>query len=97
MNAAVKYLKGRYAPLLVRPIKTLASDAGSVGFVGRGTIGIFSVGRKFTPALDEKDVLLEYVDTSARVNQSQAMQLELEGKPSASCRRARVFSKTRYG
>jgi cobalt-zinc-cadmium resistance protein CzcA len=94
-NAAVKYLKRRYAPLLASAIKhPLPAIAGAVVLVAVALLIFLRLGQEFTPTLDEKDVLLEVRRIpSASLNQSQAMQLDLEKALSVLPQVDFVFSK----
>ena len=79
-NAAVGYLKKGYAPLLARAIKPpAAAIVGAAVLLVAALLVLFRLGQEFTPTLDEKDVLLETRRIpSTSLNQSQAMQLDLE-------------------
>jgi len=95
-NAAVRYLKRGYAPLLTRAInRPLPAIVGAVILLVAALLVFFRLGQEFTPTLDEKDVLLETRRIpSTSLNQSQAMQLDLERALSALPPVAFVFSKT---
>jgi cobalt-zinc-cadmium resistance protein CzcA len=95
-NASVTYLKRRYAPLLARTIKhPLRAISGAVVLLIAALLIFFRLGQEFTPTLDEKDVLLEVRRIpSASLNQSQAMQLDLEKALSVLPQVDFVFSKT---
>jgi heavy metal efflux system protein len=95
-NAAVRYLKRGYAPLLTRAInRPLPAIVGAAVLLVAALLVFFRLGQEFTPTLDEKDVLLGTQRIpSASLNQSQAMQLDLEKALSALPQVAFVFSKT---
>jgi cobalt-zinc-cadmium resistance protein CzcA len=95
-NAAVRYLKRGYAPLLTRAInRPLPAIVGASVLLVAALLLFFRLGQEFTPTLDEKDVLLGTQRIpSASLNQSQAMQLDLETALSALPQVAFVFSKT---
>ncbi len=95
-NAAVGYLKKGYAPLLARAInRPLPAIVGAAVLLVAALLLFFRLGQEFTPTLDEKDVLLETRRIpSTSLNQSQAMQLDLERSLSALPEVAFAFSKT---
>ncbi|MBN9596797.1 MAG: CusA/CzcA family heavy metal efflux RND transporter [Afipia sp.] len=95
-NRAVRRLKTWYAPLLRRTIdKPLAAIAmGLVLFAG--ALLLFSrLGQEFIPTLDEKNIAMHALRIpSTSLNQSQAMQLDVEKAIRAFPQVAHVFSKT---
>ncbi len=97
-NAAVRYLKMGYAPLLTRAIsRPLSAIVGAAILLVAALLVLFRLGQEFTPTLDEKDVLLETRRIpSTSLNQSQAMQLDLERALSALPQVAFVIFQDRY-
>ena len=95
-NAAVRYLKLAYAPLLKRTIKRpLPVIAGSVMLFVAALLLFLRLGQEFIPTLDEKNVAMHAIRIpSTSLAQAQAMQLEVENKVSALPQVAFVFSKT---
>jgi cobalt-zinc-cadmium resistance protein CzcA len=95
-NTAVRVLKRGYAPLLTRAIgRPLPAIVGAAILLVAALLVFFRLGQEFTPTLDEKDVLLETRRIpSTSLNQSQAMQLDLEKALSGLPQVAFVFSKT---
>jgi len=95
-NAAVRYLKVAYAPLLGRTIKhPLPATVGAVVLFAVALLLFLRLGQEFIPTLDEKNVAMHAIRIpSTSLAQAQAMQLELENKISALPQVAFVFSKT---
>jgi heavy metal efflux system protein len=95
-NAAVRYLKVAYAPLLTRTIKhPLPAIAGSVVLFAGALLLFMRLGQEFVPTLDEKNVAMHAIRIpSTSLTQAQAMQLDVENKVSALPQVAFVFSKT---
>jgi cobalt-zinc-cadmium resistance protein CzcA len=95
-NAAVRYLKSGYAPLLkyavARPLRTIIGAA----ILFAATLLLFSrLGGEFIPTLDEKNVLLSASRIpSTSLDQAQRMQLDVEKAISRLPQVAFVFTKT---
>jgi cobalt-zinc-cadmium resistance protein CzcA len=95
-NAAVRYLKSAYAPLLRRTIARPLPAMIGAAVLFAGAILLFSrLGGEFIPTLDEKNVLL----TASRVpstslSQAQSMQLDVEKAVSSLPQVAVAFTKT---
>lgn len=95
-NRAVRSLKTWYAPLLkhtiARPITAIA--IGVLLFAG-ALLLFFRLGQEFIPTLDEKNIAMHALRIpSTSLNQSQAMQIEVEKSISAFPQVAHVYSKT---
>src|SRR5262245_37007785 len=95
-NGIIRALKGWYAPALawaVRlPIPAIAASA--LLFVA-SLLLFMRLGQEFIPTLDEKDILLQAIRIpSTSLDQSQAMQFDVEKTASALPEVAYVFSKT---
>ncbi len=95
-NRAVRSLKTWYAPLLkhtiARPITAIA--IGVLLFAG-ALLLFFRLGQEFIPTLDEKNIAMHALRIpSTSLNQSQAMQIEVEKAISAFPQVAQVYSKT---
>jgi cobalt-zinc-cadmium resistance protein CzcA len=95
-NAAVRYLKSGYAPLLKRTIaRPLPAILGSAVLFAGAMLLLSRLGGEFIPTLDEKNVLL----TASRIpstslSQAQSMQLDVEKAISRLPQVAFVFTKT---
>jgi heavy metal efflux system protein len=95
-NAAVRYLKSAYAPLLRRAIASPGPAIIGSAVLFAATLLLFSrLGGEFIPTLDEKNVLL----TASRVpstslSQAQSMQLDVEKAVSRLPQVSVVFTKT---
>jgi len=95
-NAAVRYLKSAYAPLLRRTIaRPLPALIGAAVLFAAALLLFSRLGGEFIPTLDEKNVLL----TASRVpstslSQAQSMQLDVEQAVSRLPQVAVAFTKT---
>jgi heavy metal efflux system protein len=95
-NAAVRYMKPGYAPLLRRAIAhPLPAIVGAAVLFTGAVLLFLRLGGEFVPTLDEKNVLL----TASRIpstslNQAQSMQLDVEKAVSRLPQVAFVFTKT---
>jgi heavy metal efflux system protein len=95
-NAAVRYMKSGYAPLLRRAIAhPLPAIVGAAVLFTGAVLLFLRLGGEFVPTLDEKNVLL----TASRIpstslNQAQSMQLDVEKAVSRLPQVAFVFTKT---
>jgi cobalt-zinc-cadmium resistance protein CzcA len=95
-NAAVRYMKSGYAPLLRRAIAhPLPAIVGAAVLFTGAVLLFLRLGGEFIPTLDEKNVLL----TASRIpstslNQAQTMQLDVEKAVSRLPQVAFVFTKT---
>jgi heavy metal efflux system protein len=95
-NAAVRYMKSGYAPLLKRTIGHPLPAIVGAAILCAGAVFLFSrLGGEFIPTLDEKNVLL----TASRIpstslSQAQSMQLDVENAVSRLPQVAFVFTKT---
>jgi heavy metal efflux system protein len=95
-NGIIRALKGWYAPALAwairSPIPAIATSA--LLFVA-SLLLFMRLGQEFIPTLDEKDILLQSIRIpSTSLDQSQAMQFDVEKTVSALPQVAYVFSKT---
>ena len=93
---AIVWLKERYAPLLRKVVaKPWPAIGAGVATFALAALIFVSIGREFMPRLDEHDVLVESVRIpSTSLDQSTAMQFQLEKAVSALPEVDYVFSKT---
>jgi len=95
-NIIHRKLKVAYAPLLTRVIASPlpAIGAATLLFLAAGLL-FTRLGQEFTPTLDEKNIVMEVKRVpSTSINQSQAMQLQIENVISKFPQVAFVFSRT---
>ena len=95
-NIILRKLKDVYALLLTRMISSPLPAIGvaTLLFVAAGVLFI-RLGQEFTPTLDEKNIVMEVKRVpSTSINQSQAMQLQIENVVSKFPQVAFVFSRT---
>jgi cobalt-zinc-cadmium resistance protein CzcA len=95
-NVIIRKLRAIYAPLLTRVISSPlpAIGAAALLFVAAGLL-FTRLGQEFTPTLDEKNIVMEVKRIpSTSINQSQAMQLQIENVVSKFPQVAFVFSRT---
>ena len=95
-NIILRKLKDVYAPLLTRMISSPLPAIGvaTLLFVAAGVL-FTRLGQEFTPTLDEKNIVMEVKRVpSTSINQSQAMQLQIENVVSKFPQVAFVFSRT---
>jgi heavy metal efflux system protein len=95
-NAAVRYLKAGYAPLLNRAIARPLPAIVGAAVLFAGAVLLFSrLGGEFIPTLDEKNVLLTVSRIpSTSLAQAQSMQLDVEKAVSRLPQVAFAFTKT---
>ena len=95
-NIILRKLKDVYALLLTRMISSPLPAIGvaTLLFVAAGVL-FTRLGQEFTPTLDEKNIVMEVKRVpSTSINQSQAMQLQIENVVSKFPQVAFVFSRT---
>ena len=95
-HVILRKLKAVYAPLLTRVISSPlpAIAAATLLFVAAALL-FTRLGQEFTPTLDEKNIVMEVKRVpSTSLNQSQAMQLQIENVVSKFPQVAFVFSRT---
>ena len=95
-NIILRKLKDVYALLLTRMISSPLPAIGvaTLLFVAAGVL-FTRLGQEFTPTLDEKNIVMEVKRIpSTSINQSQAMQLQIENVVSKFPQVAFVFSRT---
>jgi cobalt-zinc-cadmium resistance protein CzcA len=94
--APVRWIKRRYAPVLRRAVATPLPFVGAGIAVAVLAAGVFTtLGQEFIPQLDEKNIALAAVRIpSTSLEQSQAMQRQVERAVSSLPEVAMVFSKT---
>jgi cobalt-zinc-cadmium resistance protein CzcA len=95
-NAAVRWLKKLYRPVLARTVdRPLPALVGAVLLFAITALLFLRIGQEFIPTLDEKNIAMHALRIpSTSLTQSQAMQLDVERKVSALPQVAFVFSKT---
>jgi cobalt-zinc-cadmium resistance protein CzcA len=95
-NAAIRWLKRIYAPALAQTIRRPAvAIIGALGLLAVALLGFTRLGQEFTPTLDEKNLAMHALRIPATsLEQSQAMQLDVERAIKALPQVALVFSKT---
>ena len=95
-NVIIRKLKAAYAPILARVISSPLPAIGvaTLLFVAAGVL-FARLGQEFTPTLDENNIVMEVKRVpSTSINQSQAMQLQIENVVSKFPQVAFVFSRT---
>ena len=95
-NAAIRWLKKLYRPLLTRTVnRPLPALVGAVLLFAIAALLFLRIGQEFIPTLDEKNIAMHALRIpSTSLTQAQAMQLDVERKVSALPQVAFVFSKT---
>jgi heavy metal efflux system protein len=95
-NVIIRALKGWYAPALAWAIRSPIPAIATATLLFVASLLLFMrLGQEFVPTLDEKDILLQSIRIpSTSLDQSQAMQFDVEKTVSALPQVAYVFSKT---
>lgn len=98
-NGIVRALKRCYAPMLAWAIRSPIPAISASAVLFAASLLLFArLGQEFIPILDEKDILLHAIRIpSTSLDQSQAMQFDVEKTVSALPEVAYVFSKTGTG
>jgi len=95
-NSIIRTLKRIYAPALAWALRSQLTVIAGAGVLFVGSLLLFiGLGQEFIPTLDEKDVLLQAIRIpSTSLDQSQAMQFDVEKTVSTLPEVAYAFSKT---